>query len=186
MPLAREPSRPEEGLTRVKEHLVAVADFFIRPAHLGLAPVESVDLETLEAAQVSGCGENVRQWVGSTGRIPPHPMPLQPCPSLTWRPIRQASGELHRHQGRPERQEQPGHDSVLPGTTTGRLSPAGIPCNTFGTLPLTEAPGEELESTFPPPWLPGGWLLLAREARGGGWGVGDGGQPALQAGRVPL
>lgn len=84
LPLAREPSRPEEGLTRVKEHLVAVADFFVRPAHLGLTPVESVDLETLEAAQVSGCGENVRQWVGSTGRIPPHPIP---CPSSPVHPL---------------------------------------------------------------------------------------------------
>lgn len=52
-----EPSRLKARLTRVKEHLVAQTDFFVGLALLGVTLVELVDLETLKAAQVWGCGQ---------------------------------------------------------------------------------------------------------------------------------
>lgn len=84
LPLAPEPSTPEEGLTRVNEHLVAQADFFLWSAHLGPTQAELVNLEALEAAQVSGCGQECA-LVGGQRRLDPTPIP---APSSPVHPLR--------------------------------------------------------------------------------------------------
>ena len=118
MPVVLETSRLENRLTRVKENLVAHADFFVGPTLYGVTLAGLENLEALEAAQVLGYEQEHAEVVRQNRPTPPHypcPIPLYPCPVLTWYLVdHHASGELHRHQRCPEHQEKRGHVSWEP------------------------------------------------------------------------
>lgn len=86
LPTGLKISRPEKRLTRVKKNLIAHADFFARLALHGMTQAGPANLEALEAAQISCCGQQ-RGTVGGEHRPEapptlPHPPPPLSSPYL--------------------------------------------------------------------------------------------------------
>ena len=86
MPVVLETSRLENRLTRVKENLVAHADFFVGPTLYGVTLAGLENLEALEAAQVLGYEQEHAEVVRQNRPTPPHypsPIPHNPSPVHT-------------------------------------------------------------------------------------------------------